>query len=90
MNSLTTEEFWKCYGLLPDAVKKEARKAYKQFVQNPYYPGLRFKRIHSSQPIFSIRITRNHRAIGVQKGNDIVWFWIGSHSNYSEICKKYR
>lgn len=31
MNSRTTERFWKCYAELPIAIKKQAKKAYKQF-----------------------------------------------------------
>ena len=89
MKSHTIDRFWKYYKLLLESVKKEAGKAYKQFKDNPYHPGLRFKRIHSNRPIFSLRITRDYRAVGIQQDNQIVWFWIGSHSDYVNLCKEY-
>ena len=48
MNSRTTERFWKCYAELPMAIKKLAKKAYKQFQEDPYYPSLYFKQVHST------------------------------------------
>lgn len=90
MNSSTTDHFWKCYRELPDSVKKEARKAYRQFKKDPYHPGLHFKRIHSTRPLFSLRITKDYRAVGIQQNKQIVWFWIGSHANYENLCREYR
>ena len=57
MKSRTTDRFWKCYALLPAATKKRAKEAYKHFMKDPYHPGLHYKRVHSSRPIFSVRIT---------------------------------
>jgi hypothetical protein len=90
MISITSERFWKCYREIPESVKKEAKKAYQQFKKNPYYPGLRFKRIHSTRPIFSLRITKDYRAVGLLQDNQIIWHWIGSHSDYALILKQLR
>jgi len=90
MNSRTSERFWKCYSELPTAIKKQARKAYKQFQEDSYYPSLHLKQIHSTRPIFSVRITKGYRAIGIIQGEDIVWFWIGNHSEYDKILKQLR
>jgi hypothetical protein len=87
MISKTTERFWKCYQKLPENIKKEAKKAYRQYRKNPQYPGLRFKRIHSTRPLFSMRITKDYRAIGLQEDKYIIWFWIGSHSDYDSLLK---
>ena len=87
MNSKTTDRFWKSYAELPEDVKKKAKDAYKQFIGNPYHPSLHFKRIHSTRPIFSVRITINYRSIGLLKENEIIWFWIGSHSDYEKMIK---
>ena len=89
MKSRTTGRFWKCYKILPEEIKKEARKAYMQFQENPYHPGLHFKRIHSNRPVFSLRITKDYRAMGIQQDNLVVWFWIGSHSDYVNLCNEY-
>jgi len=90
MNSKTTEQFWNCYLKLPPSIKKQAKLAYKQFLNDPFYPSLRFKRVHSTKPIFSIRITKDYRALGILQGNDIIWFWIGSHADYNNLLKLFR
>jgi len=90
VNSKTSDEFWKHYANLPVEIKKQARQAFHRFVNNPYHPGLHFKRIHSTRPIFSVRISRNYRAVGITHDNEIVWFWIGSHNEYDKLIKTMR
>ena len=82
MKSRTTSRFWDAYADLPERVKRRARKAYELFEENPRYPSLRFKKVHGSRPIYSVRITRDYRAVGIQKEESIIWFWIGSHEDY--------
>jgi len=90
MNSKTTERFWKCYAELPITIRKRAKEAYEQFQMDPYYSSLHFKQVHSSRSIFSVRITKDYRAIGILQGEDIVWFWIGSHSDYNHLLTQLR
>ncbi len=90
MNSKTTDRFWKCFHKLPEKIKKEAKKSYKIFKNDPFHPSLHYKRIHSTRPIFSIRITIDYRAIGIQENKYIIWFWIGSHSDYNNLIKQIR
>jgi len=90
MISRTTDRFWKCYRELPEQIRKEAKKAYRKFKKNPYHPGLRFKRIHSTRPIFSLRVTKDYRAVGIQQENQMIWFWIGSHGDYNNLLKQLR
>lgn len=90
MISRTSVRFWKCYYQLSESIRKEAKKAYKLFKNDPFYPGLHFKRIHSTRPVFSLRITKDCRAVGLQQDNHIIWFWIGSHSDYDLILKQLR
>jgi len=35
----------------------------------------------------SIRISKDYRAVGVIAEQDILWFWIGSHSEYDKLLK---
>ncbi len=90
MNSTTTERFWKCYAALPAEVRSQAKEAYALFVKDPYYPSLHFKRIHSTRPIFSVRISIDYRAVGIVEGNEITWFWIGLHAEYDHLLKRLR
>lgn len=90
MKSSTTNRFWKCYDGLPEEVKKKAKDAYGLFTNDPYYPSMHFKRIHSTRPIFSIRITKDFRAAGILEGDEITWFWIGSHKECDILIKRLR
>ena len=90
MISHTTERFRKLLAQLPKEIQKQAREAYLQFEKDPFYPGLRFKRVHSRRPIYAVRISRDYRALGIQRDNEIIWFWIGSHSDYDKILKEIR
>jgi hypothetical protein len=90
MISRTTDRFWRCYRELPEEIKVEAKEAYKKFKRDPYYPALHFKRIHSTRPISSLRITKDYRAVGIQQNKEIIWFWIGSHADYEKLLHQLR
>lgn len=85
MISHTTDGFWKSYRRLTDAVRKQAREAYRQFEKNPHHPSLHFKRVHSSRPIYSVRVNLDYRAVGIRAGEEIVWHWIGPHDEYEKL-----
>jgi hypothetical protein len=85
LTSKTTERFWKSYKLLPVEIKKKAKKAFKLFQIEPTHPSLHFKRIYSTKSVFSIRISRSYRALGVVQNQELIWFWIGSHSDYDKL-----
>jgi hypothetical protein len=50
--------------------------------------SLHFKPLFSD--IWSVRINQSYRALGRRRGNLIVWFWIGTHSEYDELLKRLR
>ncbi len=87
MKSVTTKRFRQALRQLTPEVQRQARKAYRLFSQDPYHPSLRFKRVHPTQPIYSVRINRDVRALGVRTGDTIVWFWIGSHADYETLLQ---
>jgi hypothetical protein len=74
LRSTTTRRFRKAFSRLPGPVKDRAREAYRRFVENPNHPGLRFKQVHPTQPVYSVRISQNYRALGVREGDTMVWF----------------
>lgn len=88
MKSHTTERFRKMLQQLPEHIKGQAREAYKLFKQNPYHPGLRFKQVHPTKPIYSVRINIDFRAVGARDGDEIIWFWIGSHTDYEKLISR--
>lgn len=88
MNSHTTGHFRRAFTLLPEEVRRHARGAYRLFRQNPYHASLQFKRVHPTDPVFSVRIGLGHRAVGVLDNNEIIWFWIGPHAEYSKLVDR--
>jgi len=88
VRSRTTSRFWDAYAELPERIKRRARKAYELFDENPRHPSLRFKKVHAERPIYSVRITRDYRAVGVQREASIIWFWIGSHEDYDRLLDR--
>lgn len=88
MKSRTTEHFRKAFQQLPPRIQRRAREAYKRFIKDPYHPSLRFKRVHPTRPIYSVRISLNYRALGILEGDEIIWFWIGSHAEYDALLSR--
>jgi hypothetical protein len=82
MTSRTAGRSRDCLARLPDEVRRQAAKAYELFAHDPRHPSVRFKRVHASRPIYSVRISLDYRAVGVLVGEEIVWFWIGPHDEY--------
>jgi hypothetical protein len=85
LRSRTTRRFRRAFSRLPEPVKERAREADRRFVERPNHPGLRFKRIHSTEPIYSVRVTKDYRALGLREDDTMIWFWIGSHADYDEL-----
>ena len=90
MKSTTTDQFWRRYSELPSHVRTQARETYSRFVSDAYHPSLHFKRIHSTRPVFSVRIGIHYRAVGVLDEQEITWFWIGSHAEYDRLVRELR
>jgi mRNA-degrading endonuclease RelE of RelBE toxin-antitoxin system len=88
LRSRTTRRFRKAFSRLPKPVQERAREAYRRFVENPDHPGLRFKQVHPTEPIYSVRIGRNYRALGVREDDAMIWFWIGSHADYDDLISR--
>jgi len=75
-------------GSLPTDVQERARKAYALFSTDPQHPSLRFKRVHTTLPIHSVRVSGGYRAVGTIDGDVIVLFWVGSHADYDKLLKE--
>jgi len=77
--------FWRCYAGLPEFVKEQSRQAYGLFRRDPRYPSLRFKKLRSSDNLWSVRISEQYRAVDVREGDTIEWIWIGSHAEFDKL-----
>ena len=90
IESRTTKRFWQLFKALPLRVQSDARQAYGLFRSNPSHPGLHFKKLEGEDRIYSIRIGLDFRALGVLNrtpagGARVVWYWIGSHTEYDRL-----
>ena len=88
MNSYLTEDFLACFRRLPQNVKEKARRNYRLWRQDPNQPSLQFKRVHSRERIYSIRVGIGWRALGLWEADAIYWFWIGSHAEYDKLLNQ--
>ncbi len=68
-------------------MQQRARQAYHFFRSDPAHPGLQFKQVHPTRPIFSARVGLGYRALAVRDGDAVIWFWIGTHANYDQLVR---
>ena len=85
IQSRATRRFWRLFSRLPAEVQQDARRAYRLFCANPAHPGLYFKKLEGQDNIYSARIGLNYRALAAVKGERVVWYWIGGHSEYDRL-----
>lgn len=85
MHSRATRQFWRLFSALPPGVQLDARRACRLFQSNPAHPGLQFKKLEGEDDIYSVRIGLEYRALAVMKNDRLVWYWIGSHSEYDRL-----
>jgi hypothetical protein len=67
-----TKRFWTWFGQLPGEVRDRARSAFELWIENPGHPGLRFRRIHGTRPIYSVRFAGGWRALGLRDGDTVI------------------
>ncbi|MCX7783401.1 MAG: hypothetical protein N2318_07110 [Meiothermus sp.] len=88
MKSYLADEFFEHYRKLPENVRKQARAAFKLWQDNPFHRSLNFKEVHAAEGIWSARVGRNYRVLGLRDAEEITWFWIGSHSDYDNLLEQ--
>jgi mRNA-degrading endonuclease RelE of RelBE toxin-antitoxin system len=89
VKSQTTIQFRKQFAALPKQIQEQTRKAYRQFQNDPSHPSLRFKKVHPQLPIYSARINKDYRVVGQLEEDTVVWFWIGSHTEYDLLLNQF-
>ena len=82
MKSNTVPDFWSLYRQLPPAIRQAAQSAYSRFAGDPLHPSLHFHRLTSDPRLWSVRVSRNYRAVGRLQADTITWFWIGDHDDF--------
>ena len=91
-DSILTEDFIACFRKLPVEIRERARKSYRLWKADPLHPGLHFKKVHPVEPVYSARVSKGWRVIGLmeetQNGRRVAWFWIGSHAEYDALISR--
>ena len=82
MKHHATGDFWDAYDRLPQQIQKLADENFELLKSDPKHPSLQFKRIGR---FWSARVGKSWRALAIQDGDDFIWFWIGSHSDYDKL-----
>jgi hypothetical protein len=87
LTSHTTARFRQAFAALPEHVQQRARQAYRLFRDDPTHPSLRFKQVHPTRQIHSVRVGLGYRALAVRDGDVLLWFWIGTHAEYDQLLQ---
>ena len=82
MRHRATPRFWACYHALPNEVRQLADRSYARLRQDPHHPSLHFKK---AGRFWSVRVGLHYRALAVESGSDLAWFWIGTHAEYDRL-----
>ena len=82
MKHIAVNSFWDMFEKLPVEIQINAKKNFELLKSNPFHPSLHLKEVNE---YWSIRIGIKYRALGIQKDEDIVWFWIGKHNDYDKL-----
>ena len=85
MRSKTTKAFRKRLDAPPEEVQEQAQRAYRQFATDPTHKSLQFKRVHTTAPLYSARVSKGYRAVGQVDEDTVVWFWIGPDADYDGL-----
>jgi hypothetical protein len=85
VKSIATRRFWELFQALPSEVQDLAVKDYHLWRRNANHPSLRFRRLRGSDERFTIRVGDHYRALGRLAGEQMIWVWIGTHSDYDRL-----
>ncbi len=77
-------KFWQFYAVLPENIQRLADENYKLLKRDPHHPSLHFKKVDK---YWSTRVGIHYRAVAIEDGQDIVWFWIGHHREYDQLVR---
>lgn len=85
MTHSTLPRFWKHYAQLPAEVQRLADKNFGLLKANQHHPSLDFKKVGRNRQLWSARVGNHYRALGMDKAEGTVWFWIGTHAEYDRL-----
>lgn len=82
MRHFASSKFWTAYDALPPPIRELADKNFALLKADPRHPSLSLKKVGR---FWSARVGRRHRTLAVEVDDGLLWFWIGSHSDYDRL-----
>ncbi len=82
MKHYASPSFGAAYDALPEATQTVAKRSFQRLKSNPRHPGLRFKKVGL---YWSVRAGLHNRALAIEVDDGLLWFWIGSHTEYDQL-----
>ena len=77
VNHRASRQFWDRYHRLPVEVQRQADACDSLLRMDSRHPSLHLKK---AGRFWSVRVGLHYRAVAVEDGPDLVWFWIGTHT----------
>jgi hypothetical protein len=85
MKHLTLPRFWTYYQQLPQEIRAVADKNYELLKADSFHASLHFKKVGKQKQLWSVRVGDHYRALGREKTEGLIWFWIGTHTEYDRL-----
>lgn len=85
MKHFANPSFWTCYEQLPASIRNLANKNFELLKTNPKHPSLHLKKIGK---YWSARVGRKYRTVAVEIDENLIWFWIGTHTEYNRLIRE--
>jgi mRNA-degrading endonuclease RelE of RelBE toxin-antitoxin system len=82
MKHFASPAFWQHYRKLPANIRELADKNFRLLKQDSNHPSLHLKKVSR---FWSVRVGKKYRALAVQVDEGLIWFWIGTHSEYDKL-----
>ncbi|MGD9802238.1 MAG: hypothetical protein AB7E81_06435 [Hyphomicrobiaceae bacterium] len=84
MPHYASHRFWSAYRQLPEHIRALADRSYELLESDPHHPSLHLKKVGKR---WSVRIGRDHRALGIEVPDGFRWVWIGTHAEYDRLLR---
>jgi hypothetical protein len=84
MRHFASPAFWDAYQKVPESVRELADKNFALLKSDPRHPSLHFKKVGR---FWSVRVGLRYRALATEIDGGLLWFWIGSHSDYDALVR---
>lgn len=82
MKHRASPRFWQRYNDLPPEVRRLADGNFALLRADATHPSINFKKVGRFR---SVRVGLHYRALAVEAGDDLLWFWIGHHAEYDRL-----